>query len=354
MKDIKIIFAKEEHRQIWNQFVLSHPKSNVYQLVEWERVIHNTYGHRGYYFVAMPNSTEPCGILPIIKINTYGVKKKFISIPFFDLGGILAKDKDIEILLINHAIEWAKRERISQVCLRQEYPLDSIDFVNKGSFSHVYEKKDKVRLILKLPSSSDELFKSFKSKLRSQIRRPIKEGLEVKIGGEELSNDFYKVFTINMRLLGSPVHSINLIKNTVRNFLHSAKIFIVYKDRIPMAASLVVGFKDTLYNPWASSLREYSRLSPNMLLYWEMLKYGCEHGYKFFDFGRSTPGEGTYRFKKQWGAEVKEIFWYIISKNTLNKKKFPLKKDIIINLWSKLPLKATTLLGPRIRKYIDL
>jgi lipid II:glycine glycyltransferase (peptidoglycan interpeptide bridge formation enzyme) len=39
-----------------------------------------------------------------------------------------------------------------------------------------------------------------------------------------------------------------------------------------------------------------------MLLYWTMIRDSIERGYKVFDFGRSTPNEGTYNFKKQWGA----------------------------------------------------
>jgi hypothetical protein len=73
------------------------------------------------------------------------------------------------------------------------------------------ERSRKVRMILSLPDSSDALMKSFKSKLRSQIRRPVKDGLYSRIGSGELLDDFYFVFAKNMRDLGSPVHSRDLI-----------------------------------------------------------------------------------------------------------------------------------------------
>ncbi|MEZ5583585.1 MAG: GNAT family N-acetyltransferase [Candidatus Competibacteraceae bacterium] len=62
--------------------------------------------------------------------------------------------------------------------------------------------------------------------------------------------------------------------------------------------------------PWASSLRKYNSLSPNMLLYWSVLEFACKKGYRIFDFGRSTPGEGTYRFKEQWGAKPVQLYWH--------------------------------------------
>ena len=81
---------------------------------------------------------------------------------------------------------------------------------------------------------------------------------------------------------------------------------------------LFVGFRDMLEIPWAASLRTHNRYSPNMLLYWSVLAFACEKGYRNFDFGRSTPGEGTYRFKEQWGARPVQLYWhYWLGKGTL-------------------------------------
>jgi lipid II:glycine glycyltransferase (peptidoglycan interpeptide bridge formation enzyme) len=110
-------------------------------------------------------------------------------------------------------------------------------------------------MLLDLPGSSGTLMKSFKSKLRSQIKKPMKEGLKNKIGSIELIEDFYSVFTVNMRDLGSPVHSKTLIRNLLIEFKENAKLLMVYKGREPVAGSVIVGFKDTLENPYASSLK---------------------------------------------------------------------------------------------------
>ena len=81
------------------------------------------------------------------------------------------------------------------------------------------------------------------------------------------------------------------------------------------------------------------------------LAAGCRR----FDFGRSTPGEGTYNFKKQWGARPTLLHWqYLLpegrSMPELNTKN-P-KFDLAIKLWRKLPLPVTRLLGPQIVKSI--
>jgi FemAB-related protein (PEP-CTERM system-associated) len=211
-------------------------------------------------------------------------------------------------------------------------------------------------MLLELPESSEALMGSFKSKLRSQIRKPEKEGLAGKVGGLELLDDFYKVFSINMRDLGSPVHSKRFIKSVLEAFPEESRICLVYKEQQPVACSIILGFNGTVYNPWASSLRKYSKLSPNMLLYWTMLQYACDGGYKYFDFGRSSIEESTYKFKEQWGAKPQLLYWYYISLNSLpfkidtEKSKF----DLAIRIWQKLPVLLTLVLGPPIRKNIGL
>jgi FemAB-related protein (PEP-CTERM system-associated) len=218
-------------------------------------------------------------------------------------------------------------------------------------------RSHKVRMLLDLPESFEILMKSFKAKLRSQIKKPLKEGLGSRIGTVELLENFYDVFCINMRDLGSPVHSKKLMRNVLEEFPDESKIVMVRKDDQPLACSLVIGFKDTLENPWASALREYSRLNPNMLLYWTMLEYACENGYACLDFGRSSPDEGTYKFKEQWGAKPMPLPWHYISldgqpidEETPEKSKF----EKAIRYWQKLPVSVTKVVGPMIRKHIGL
>ncbi|MBW2661972.1 MAG: GNAT family N-acetyltransferase [Deltaproteobacteria bacterium] len=146
-------------------------------------------------------------------------------------------------------------------------------------------------------------------------------------------------------------------KSVLEEFPDKAKIVIIYKENKPIACSLMVGFKHILENPWASALRKYSRLSPNMLLYWAMIEYACDNGYSLFDFGRSSPGEGTYKFKKQWGAEPEPLHWHYISingKSVINSASKKSKFTKAIQYWQKLPVSVTKIIGPMIRKHIGL
>ncbi len=97
-----------------------------------------------------------------------------------------------------------------------------------------------------------------------------------------------------------------------------------------------------------------------MMLYWSLLEYATDNDCQQFDFGRSSIGEGTFRFKQQWGAKPVELDWKtypeIINKTA---KDDNLHLSISLrhtaeNIWRKLPLPLTIQLGSRVRKYISL
>lgn len=415
---IEVKINKFSDSVVWDAYVNAHPEANLYHLSVWEKVIKKVYGHNAYYLIASHShkkSTQSLklqagtpsdesrtqkdsnsrdlaaksyemnwdrvtGVLPLIHIKHFLFGSNLVSMPYFDMGGILTNDEKTENALLMEVIKLGQKLKVTNIDLRHTKPLQflgpestlkSQNSQQKARKSNVpalsYEVSNmscvikththKYRMLLELPESAEKLMKSFKSKLRSQIKKPMKEGLTTKIGGIELIDDFYKVFSINMRDLGSPVHSKKLIKSVLVEFSQKAKIVLVCKKDQVLAGALVIGFRNILENPWASSLREYSRLSPNMLLYWSMLEYACENRYSFFDFGRSTANEGTYKFKKQWGAKPETLYWNTVSigENTLEDHNAENSKfDKAILLWKKLPVPLTIIFGPRIRKYISL
>ncbi len=218
----------------------------------------------------------------------------------------------------------------------------------------------KVRMLLDLPGCSETLLSSFKAKLRSQVKKPLRDGLTAYVGGNELVDDFYQVFAENMRDLGSPVHSRSWIKNIVANYDDRARVGLVRApDGKPAAGGILLLHPHTVSIPWASSLRRYNRFSPNMLLYWNFLAFAADSGFGRFDFGRSSPGEGTYRFKAQWGAKPEILDWRCyqpdgsLRPNSVENRCSNLRQRIEA-IWRRMPLGVTNTLGPMVRRYVSL
>ena len=187
--------------------------------------------------------------------------------------------------------------------IAKDLDVDHIEFRQENRLNNGFPvKTHKVSMRLSLPGSIDTVWKSFPSKLRSQIKRSQKEGMVVRTGRHEELDNFYKVFSLCMRNLGTPVYPKHFFRNILDHFPESTWICSVYLGDMPVASGFLAGFKNRLEIPWASSDSRYNRFSPNMLLYWSCLTIACEKGFTEFDFGRSTVGEGTYKFKEQWGA----------------------------------------------------
>ena len=168
--------------------------------------------------------------MPLFFIRSLIFGKELVSLPFCDYGGILADSPEISQLLFQKAEELMRSLRCKNIELRQvskQHFLDKKAAIN----TNLSIKTTKVRMFLNLPESADTLFSSFPAKLRSQIRKPQKDGCTCLNGGIELLDDFYDVFLFNMRDLGSPVHSKQIIKNMLSSYPRSSHIFVVYHSQ---------------------------------------------------------------------------------------------------------------------------
>jgi hypothetical protein len=87
-----------------------------------------------------------------------------------------------------------------------------------------------------------------------------------------------------------------------------------------------------------------------MLMYWHLLKRSIERGQNVFDFGRSTTGSNTFRFKAQWGATPHPAVWqYYVRKGSVSdmRPNNP-KNQRRVAVWKRLPVWLTRVVGPAI------
>jgi len=343
---VKVGYLQAEDDYIqWDRYVLDHPMATGYHLTAWRRVIEEAFGHSTSYLMVKGDQGDIRGVLPLVLLSSRLFGKFFISLPFVNYGGILADGEEAKRLLLEAAVLEAKEVRASHIELRHQ---------DMGEIGWPCSHR-KVSMRLEMPSQFEVLWRGFPSKLRSQVRRAQKEGMMVRIGGREHLEEFYTVFSRGMRDLGTPVYGKNFFQAILQTFPKESRICLVSSKGVTLAAGFLYGFRNTQEIPWASSDRRYNHLAPNMLLYSSALEYACQEGFQLFDFGRSTRGSGTYRFKEQWGARPVPLRWYYWLRDSnelpqLNPQN-P-KYSVAIKIWQKLPLVLTKHLGPRIVKYL--
>ncbi|MEX2123365.1 MAG: FemAB family XrtA/PEP-CTERM system-associated protein [Woeseia sp.] len=325
----------------WDGYVRGHATASVYHLAAWRELIESVFDRETHYLLA-ENSGQIRGVLPLVRLKSLLFGDFLVSMPYVSYGGVLADDASTCARLIESATSLGRELDVAHVELRHLADCTSLP-----------KRLDKVSMRLRLSGDSDTLWNKLGSKVRAQVKRPQKEGAESEIGGEELVEDFYTVFSVKYRDLGVPVYPLTWFRAILQRFPELARVFVVRVAGHPVAASVVIGFNGKLEVPWASSLRSADRYGVNMYLYWSMLKYAEEQGYEIFDFGRSTQGSGTFRFKKQWGAEPVQLYWHYWLRDT---QEIPQlnpanpKFQAAVAVWRKLPVWMANRIGPQIVK----
>ena len=326
----------------WNDYVNANSDASLYHRIEWKNLILNVFGHESHYFYACNMDKEIVGILPLVRLNSKLFGDFMVSMPYFNYGGAIANSPLIEQKLIETANDFARNLSVKHIEYRD-------NITREGLEAHT----EKVNMILPLPNDHDTLWNSFSSKLRAQIKRPTREDTQVITGSSECLDDFYTVFARNMRDLGTPVYGKNFFKNILETFPNNSTIIIIRLNNKPVSAAFLLGDNNTLEIPWASTIKDVNHLSINMLLYWEVLKFAIKNQYQYFDFGRSSKNAGTYRFKQQWGAKPKQLYWHYwlgdLDKPPSLNPSNP-KYTLVIKVWKKLPIVLANFLGPAIVK----
>ncbi len=329
----------------WDEYVAAHPAATSYHRFGWKRVIERSFGHKTDYLVAIDNDGKLRGVLPITRFSSLLFGKFFVSLPFFNYGGLLTDSSEAEELLLQEAGQRLDRAGAAYLELR-----------HRGvCMTGLPVKTHKVTMILDLEHDVDAQWSRFNPKLRNQIRKAQKSDLSVKIGSVELLDGFYTVFCRNMRDLGTPVYGKKFFEEILDAFTDSVRIITVFHGATPIASGMLSWFRDTVEIPWASSIRDYKEFCPNNLLYWEALRFAIMNGFRTFDFGRSTPDEGTFKFKQQWGAQPVQLYWHYLMRNNASLPQLNTKNpkyDMAIRVWQKLPLGIANLAGPFIVKDI--
>ena len=324
----------------WREFTESINHSNIYHDVKWCDLIKSNFGHTPYYITCRKSDGGLCGVFPVIHMNSRLFGSFLISMPYFNYGGPLSEYALVEQKMMDYAAELGAKLDCSHLEVRETHPRDNW-----------LSKQHKVTMILPLPEDDKTLDAQLGSKVRAQVKRAAREDLEFSLGGVDLLTDFYRVFSQNMRDLGTPVYSKQFFKSILESFPDEASLAIVTHKHKPVAAGFLLGHRDKLEIPWASSLRKANPLGANMYMYRQILRSAIEQRYQYFDFGRSSPQASTYQYKKQWGAQEHPLYWHYwmqgeqeLPELNPNNPKYKLA----IGVWQHLPVSIANAIGPKV------
>jgi FemAB-related protein (PEP-CTERM system-associated) len=337
------IKPKEEIKDsVWDEYVLSNPNATFFHLSGWQRILETTFPYRSFSFAEIKDG-RISGILPLFLVRNLPFGHSLVSVPLAVYGGICADDSDTEFALLNHARQMADRMGVRYLELRNQVSLEGMPVKDL----YVTFRKE-------IFSDPEKNLAAIPRKQRRMTRQGEKYGLSVSIGGEELLNGFYNVYAQSVRNLGTPVYPIGLFQCLLREFGSSCRILAVFHQKEMVAAVMTFFFRDQVLPYYGGALRAAFSYGANDFMYWSLLSYGAEQGYKIFDFGRSKKGSGPYDFKRHWGFDPTPLpyQYHLVQQREMpnlspNNPKF----SLAIELWKKMPLSMTQWLGPKIIRY---
>jgi FemAB-related protein (PEP-CTERM system-associated) len=327
----------------YQDFLERNRASNYCHDSAWKEIIREGYGMDAFTLLWVdPGTGNIEGAAPACYLTSPLFGRNLVCLPYLDYGGILAVDPEIQARLRTELASRASARK-AKLEIRSLEPL--ADLAQSGN--------TKVAMLLPLKAEGpDAYWKSLDAKVRNQVRKAEKSGVTVTWGRQDRLEDFYRVFCVNMRDLGSPTHSRRFFESVLKH-MPGAQIGTAHREGKCIGGLFRILWRDTLAIPWASTLKEERVHCPNNALYWESIRFAFEQKCGQVDFGRSSKEEGTYKFKKQWLALEKPLHWYQFDEKggvrTEVRHASTGKLGWVRGVWSRLPLPLANALGPMIR-----
>lgn len=326
----------------WEAFVSRRPDATIFHRIAWQRAVARTFGYKPHLLVAS-RAGRVTGVLPLCLVPALPWGCALISSPQAVYGGPLAEDDESRRDLCAQAEVLAKSLRAKYVEYRNLEPLPGMP-----------SKDLYVTFRRAILPTADENMAIIPKNQRRSIRIAIKSGLTSETGRDECLDSFYALYAYSVRNLGTPVFPRSLFANLLAEFGDDCRILLVRRDGRPVAAVFALFFRDQMLPYYAGARREEFRNGVNDYMYWALLLYGMEHGYKVFDFGRSKKGSGAYDFKRHWGFEPTPLHYQyqLVGQRALPdmSPRNP-KFSIAIEAWKRMPLWMSNRLGPFLVRY---
>ena len=328
--------------QRWDEFVEACPQATFYHRAGWKEVIEKAFGHRTYYLFTESRG-KVTGILPLGHVKSRLFANALISTPYCMYGGIAARDE----------VAFAKLE--SAACsLARELKVDYLELRNREARHPDWPTKQLYVMFSKaLDPDPEKNLLAIPRKQRAMVRKGINAGLQSEF--EQTTDRFYSVYSQSYRSLGTPVFSrayINLLREV---FKDSCDVLTITHKGELVSSVLSFYFRDEVIPFYAGGTDQARRLKGNDFMYWELMRRSCDRGCRVFDFGRSKQGTGSYSFKKNWGFEPSVLhyeYFLVRAKRMPDLSPTNPKYRFFINLWKRLPLSITRVIGPLIARQL--
>jgi hypothetical protein len=292
----------------WESFVNRHPLASVYYTVGWLETLRRTYGYEPVALTNCPPTGDLKSAMIFCDIRSWPTGHRMVSLPFSDHCAPLCDWATEFGSLIGHL-------QASRVSRKWKYL--EIRPIN-GAFDGIAKKlgfatADKYFMhSLNLEPAAEEIFRRLhRDSVQRRVRHAERVGVVELCGtSQRFLTDFYQLLVRTRARHNLPPPPYAWFRNMLDCMGHAADLRIAYMERIPVAAVLILHFKDKSYYKYGCSDERFHHLGSVPFLLWRAILNAKSIGSKTFDLGRTGVNQhGLLQFKNHWAPVSEATYW---------------------------------------------
>ena len=290
----------------WLSFVERCSGATIFHHPAWINVIAETYGYLPFIATCLNKDGQVLAGIPFFSINSLFADKRWVALPFSDHCQPLCTVQTALNELTSRVREMQMAAEVKSVELR--WPLSAETGFRTQSQAVIH--------YLKLSDDTERLHAGLTQMHRRNIRKAEKEGVRV-VSEVSMSaiRQFYGLHIRTRQRLGMPVQPWRFFRLLWEHIISNNLGFILlaYRDAQVIAGAVFLTWNGNLIYKYGASDLAFSDCRPNNLIFWTAIQWGCEHGYRVLDFGRTDiDNRGLRDFKSGWGAvEMPLVYSYL-------------------------------------------
>lgn len=287
----------------WITFISRHDQAAIFHHPAWLQLLSACYQQRSFVIAVTDSTGEIRAGIPVVDVQSFLTGHRWVSLPFTDHCAPLYDDPYWLSCLTGYLLELFQEGQTPQIELRWEYSAEP----------DLYYSQQYVLTTLQLDARPETVAKRINHKYRRLPRVAQERGAYAVMGRSlEDIDTFYRLHTFTRRRLGVPVQPKKFFDLLWKQVIDPGMGFVthVYKDGNCLCSAVFLHWNQTLIYKYSARSGLEKKLSPNDLLLWTAIQWGCENNYKVLDLGRSSLGdEGLRRFKRRWGAKESPLIY---------------------------------------------
>ncbi len=311
---------KDFNQKEYQEFLEKHEKGHYAQSLEWAK-IKNEWQNE--VIIIRDNQGNIKGSMSILIRKLPYINQSLMYSPRGPVCDI--DDEETFKKLIEEADILAKKYKAFMLKMDPDILASNQTFKNMAK-KYGFKVEEKIkdvntllqpRYVFRLDlkgKTEEEVFNSFHSKTRYNIRLATRKGVKLREGTKCDLDEFQKILETTGSRDGFYIRKKEYFEKFFDSFdeKHLKLVFAEYENK-PISCVLNIFYGNKEWYLYGGSLNEHRNLMSTYLLQWEMIKQAIERNMDCYDFrgvcatDETHYNEGLYRFKKGFNADFVEF-----------------------------------------------